>query len=66
MTFAQLIEALRLATADAGRFTAAERDELMAAPNRLQHRLTLTQPSGPLHRRPDPCLTLDLVAERLP
>lgn len=66
MTFAYLIQALRMATADAAKFTAAERDELMAATNRLQHRLTLTQPSGPLHRRPDPCLTLDPVAERLP
>jgi hypothetical protein len=55
-----------MATADAAKFSAAERDELMAATNRLQHRLTMAAPSGPLHRRPDPCLTLDPVAERLP
>lgn len=66
MTFAYLIQALRMAAADAAKFTAAERDELMAATNRLQHRLTMAAPSGPLHRRPDPCLTLDPVAERLP
>lgn len=66
MSFDHLIEALRAATADAAKFNAAQRDELMAATNRLQHRLTMAAPSGPLHRRPDPCLTLDPVAERQP
>lgn len=66
MSFDQLIEGLRLASAAAAKFTPAERDELMAATNRLQHRLTMAAPSGPLHRRPDPCLTLDPVAERQP
>jgi len=65
MSFADLIEALRVATANASQFSASERDELMAASHRLQHRLTMVTPSGPLHRRPDPCLNLDPVAERM-
>ncbi len=66
MSFSDLINALRVAARNAAKFTPAERDELMAATNRLQHRLTMAAPSGPLHRRPDPCLTLDPVAERQP
>lgn len=65
MTFDDLIEDMKAATLDAQQFSAAERNELTAACNRLLHRLTMAAPSGPLHRRPDPCLTLDPVAERL-
>lgn len=65
MSFAELIDAIQAAALDAHRFSAAERNELTAATNRLQHRLTLTQPSGPLHRRPDE-VVYPFASERIP
>lgn len=65
MTFQGIIDAVRSVALHPARFNAAERDELMAAFNRAQNRLTMVEPAGPLHRRPD-SVVYPFASDRIP